>query len=146
MTSSTARAYHVRDNVHLRCLVLHYDALNEKLVFAVVICGHLLRCSHSNCMNFTDQQEQDMGMKPEESRAAKLPNQTAGKPKIPQDPLGCTMPEAGRTAYLFGFVVFTCRLGGTPKLILEPRSYAQDRIFHRKTIKAAEFLTLKATR
>jgi hypothetical protein len=97
-------------------------------------------------MNFTDQQEQDMGMKPEESRAAKLPNQTARKPKIPQDPLGCTMPEAGRTAYLFGFVVFTCRLGGTPKLILEPRSYAQDRIFHRKTIKAAEFLTLKATR
>jgi hypothetical protein len=115
MNSSAARIYHVRDNVLPSRPVLHYDALNEKLVFALVICGHLLRSSHNNCMNFTEQQKQDMRTMPEESRTAKPPNQTADEPKIPQDPLGCTMPEAGRTAYLFGFVVFTCGLDRTQK-------------------------------
>jgi hypothetical protein len=66
-------------------------------------------------MNFTEQQKQDMRTMPEESITAKAPNQTADEPKIPQDPLGCTMPEEGRTAYLFGFVVFTCGLDRTQK-------------------------------
>jgi hypothetical protein len=30
---------------------------------------------------------------------------------MPQDPLGGTTPEAGRTAYFLGFVVLTCRFG-----------------------------------
>jgi hypothetical protein len=30
---------------------------------------------------------------------------------MPQDPLGCTTPEAGRTEYFLGFVVLTCSLG-----------------------------------
>ena len=53
LLSNAARAYHLRDNVLVRYPLLHYDALNEKLVLAVVILRDLLGRLHRN---YTEQQ------------------------------------------------------------------------------------------
>ena len=110
VNASSARIYHVRDNVLRRRPLVHSDTLNEELVLAVVVRGNLLGRLHRNYTNFTVADENDRSTKRDTDT-----EQTgeADALEMPNDPLGGTTPEAGRTAYFLGFVVFTCRFDGT---------------------------------
>jgi hypothetical protein len=65
---------------------------------------------HHNYTNLTVADENDRSNKPERNTTH---TSEADALEMPNDPLGGTTPEAGRTAYFLGFVVFTCRLDGT---------------------------------
>ena len=118
VNASCARIYQVRDNVLRRRPLVHSDTLNEELVLAVVVRGNLLGRLHRNYTNFTVADEND--------RSTKRDTDTehtgeADALEMPNDPLGGTTPEAGRTAYFLGFVVFTCRFDGAKEKYQSPR-------------------------
>lgn len=54
----TAGFYHVTVNVLLRCAILYHDALDEKLVLAVIIRRDLFRRLHRYCNDFSEQEQQ----------------------------------------------------------------------------------------